>query len=196
MENANIRFLLLGPTDKNSQARLYIFALGLTFYDRKFYKKGIKVITYPGERLFPQAKSKDLLLSFIALREAQRKDCLDALLLDSKGNIREGTRTNFFAVKDNKIFTPPLTDVLEGITRKLALEAAKRAGIEAAEERISLKKIKNYQEFFITSTSMNIMPINQIDEYIVPGGAGEITKKLIKAFKEYRGENSKPLLRV
>ena len=83
------------------------------------------------------------------------------------------------------IYTPPLTDVLEGITRKIVVKLARKNNIKVVEEKISAKDIKNYDEFFITSTGMNIMPVTQIDDYIIGDKAGETTKILIKLFKDY-----------
>ena len=95
-----LRAVLIGDPD-NNKAKLFIFPIsGLTYYPSKLYKHGVKVITYHGERLIPRAKTKNLLMNFMALREANNKDAIEALLVDRQGNIREGTRTNFFAIKD------------------------------------------------------------------------------------------------
>ena len=107
---------------------------------------------------------------------------MEALLVDSDGNIREGTRSNFFAIKDNCIITPPREKVLEGITKKILLKAAKKE-FEILEEDIPLSKIGEYEEFFITSTSMNAMPINQINDYRIESSF-EKTRKLQKMLKE------------
>jgi len=164
LENAMLRFLLLGSGGKNEKPKLFIFSVGLIFYDKKDYKKGVKVITYKGERNIPQAKSKDLLINFLALREAMDSNAKDALLVDTDGFVREGTRTNFFAIKNNILYTAPLDDVLEGVTRKIVIMVAKKNNIKLIEKKIKLKELKDYDEFFITSTSMNILPITQIDD--------------------------------
>jgi branched-subunit amino acid aminotransferase/4-amino-4-deoxychorismate lyase len=196
IQNGTARVLFLGAGDETEIPRLYMFPLGLTFYPDKFYSNGVKVITFEGERNFPQSKTKDLTLSFVAYREAKNKEALDALLIDRDGFIREGTRTNFFAVKDGKIHTAPLADVLEGITRKILVKLARENDIEIVEEKVDPKKINEYQEFFITSTSMNVMPIVKINDNIVSKEVGPITKKMIKLFREYYNrevfeENSK-----
>ena len=185
LENAMLRFLLLGAGGKDEEPKLFIFSVGLKFYHKRDYKKGIKVITYNGERRVPQAKSKDLLINFLALREAMDKAAKDALLVDADDFVREGTRTNFFAIKDSVLYTAPLSDVLEGVTRKIVVMVAKENNIKLIEKKIKLKELKEYDEFFITSTSMNILPITQIDDYVIEEGVGPITKFLIKAFKEY-----------
>jgi branched-subunit amino acid aminotransferase/4-amino-4-deoxychorismate lyase len=185
LQDAMIRFLLLGSGGPGESPQLFLFPVGLTFYQSRDYSKGVKAVTFHGERPVPQSKSKDLLLNFMGLREAIHKGAKDALLIDSEGCIREGTRTNFFGVKDGKLYTAPLSDVLEGVTRKIIMRIAKENGIEVVEEKINASKLKDYDEFFFTSTSMNVLPISQIDEYEIPGGVGPVTKTFIKLFKDY-----------
>jgi branched-chain amino acid aminotransferase len=185
LHDAMIRFLLLGAGSPKEKPLLFLFPVGLTFYRSGDYNRGVKAITFHGERPIPQSKSKDLLINFMALREAMHHGAKDALLIDKEGCIREGTRTNFFAVKNGKLYTAPLTDVLEGITRKIVVKLAKENGVEIVEKKIKADKLKNYDEFFFTSTSMKVLPIAQVDDYEVPGGVGPVTKKLIKLFKDY-----------
>lgn len=179
-----LKVLLIGDPDGNDQVKLFIFPVsGLTYYPSKLYKQGAKVITYHGERRIPQSKTKDLLMSHLAFKEAKEKGALDALLIDQDGNVREGTRTNFFAIKDKTIFSAPKDDILEGVTKKIVLEVSKK-DFNIKYEKISLANIRNYEEFFITSTSMNIMPIKQIDDIIFDTDFKE-TKLIAKLFKEY-----------
>lgn len=185
LKDAMIRFLFQGPGAKDERPMLYLFSVGLTFYKTKEYRNGVKAVLYNGERLSPQAKSKDLLLNYMALRKAKSLGGQDALLVDHEGFVREGTRTNFFGVQDGKVYTAPLTYVLEGITRKLVVGLAKENDIEVVEESIHKDDLESFDEFFFTSTSMNILPITQIDEMIVRGGVGPVTKRLMKLFKEY-----------
>lgn len=165
--NFLIRIVLVGDPDNKDNALLYIFSVGgLTFYPDKWYRKGVKVITYHGERLFPQVKSTNLLLNFLAFETAKKQDALEALLIDKEGNIREGTRSNFFAVKGNYIFTPPKEKVLEGITQKIILNST-RGRFKIVWQDISFQNIRDYEECFISSTSLNVMPVRQIDGNIL-----------------------------
>jgi len=179
-----LRVILIGDPDCNKDAKLFIFPVtGLTYYSDEMYKKGVKVITYHGERKIPTAKAKDMLLIFLAYREAKRRGAVDALLVDKDGNIREGTQSNFFAMKDNTIIVPPKEKVLEGITKKIVLQVTKDK-FEVKERDISLSDIKNYDEFFITSTTKNVMPINQIDDIKIDSNFKRI-KVVQKLFKDY-----------
>jgi len=187
LQNALLRVILIGDADENKNAKLYIIPFGLTFYPEKFYKRGVKVITFFGERFLPNCKSKSLLLNFLALREAQRRDALEALLVDKDGNIREGTRSNFFVIKDDTLVTPPKEKVLEGITKKIVLKVSKKY-FKIKEKDIPLKMIKEFDECFITSTSMNVMPIRQIDDFIFDTQF-EKTRIIQKLFKEFYHKN-------
>lgn len=99
LKSALIKIVLIGDAINNSDAKIYIFiASTLTLYSKKYYDKGAKLISYTGERYLPDSKSKNLLLNFLAYRKAKRSHAIDAILIDHKNNIREGTRSNFFAV--------------------------------------------------------------------------------------------------
>ncbi len=184
INDAFLRVLLIGDPDTNQNAELYVFPLtGVHYYPKSAYTKGVKAITYKGERRFPTAKTKDLLLSFLAYKEAEKAGAIDALLVDNDGNIREGTRSNFFAVKEDTIITPPAGKVLEGITKKIILDLCKDRFM-ILEEDIPLSKIGTYDEFFVTSTLFNIIPLNKIDSTDIKQNF-TYTKEIQEIFKNY-----------
>ncbi len=184
IQDALLRIVLIGDPDNQGGEKLFIFSVGgLTFYPDKLYKEGAKAITFLGERRIPQAKTKDLLMSFIAYRKAKELGALDALLVDPAGNIREGTRSNIFAIKGRVLYTPPSDTVLGGIVRKIILEVAHK-DFEIKETDIALADIKNYEEVFISSTSMNVMPIKQIDDIVFDTDFPK-THEVAKLVKEY-----------
>lgn len=183
LKDVLVRILLIGP-ERGIEPILFLFPVGLTFYSDKLYNKGAKLITFKGERIFPTAKTKDLLLGYIAYREAVKQEAIDALLVDHDGNIREGTRSSFFVIKGDTLIAPPKEKVLEGVTRKIILEIAPQI-MKVKEGDIPLEKIKEYDEYFITGTTLNIMPINQIDDFSFGESAGEKVKELQRLFKEY-----------
>lgn len=183
MKDALVRILLIGP-ETETKPTLFLFPVGLTFYPDKFYKQGVKLITFEGERLFPTCKSKDLLLCYVAYREAIKQEAIDALLIDRDKNIREGTRSSFFVIKNNTLIAPPKEKILEGVTRKIILDIAPKI-MKVKEEDTPLNKIKGYDEHFITGTTLNVMPIRQINNIILREEVGEKVKELQNLFKEY-----------
>ena len=185
LQDALVRLLLIGQ-EKDSEPILFLFPVGLTFYPNKFYTQGVKLSTYQGERFLPTVKSKNLLLNYIAYRQAVDNKAMDALLIDHNNNITEGTRTSFFVIKNDTLIMPPKETTLEGVTRKIISEIAPQI-MKVKEEIIKLEAVKNnnYDECFISGTSLNIMPVRQIDDVILNETVGEKTKQLQKMYKEY-----------
>lgn len=163
VDSCNIKVLLIGAADINA-AKLYAICLNPLYPDRKLYKKGAKCITQNYERPFPHAKTLNMLQSYLAYREAKKAGAYDALAVNQNGEITEGTRTNFFAIKDKLITSPPQSDILLGVTRDHVISVAKQSGFEIVEAKIKLENLDLYDGFFLTSTSSKVMPLRQIDD--------------------------------
>jgi len=152
--------------------------------NREEITEGVKVILEKDLRwLRCDIKSTSLLPSVMANQNAIRNNAFEAILFRDDF-ITEGSHTNFFAVKNNKIFTAPLSNyILNGVTRKIVLELCKENNIDFCEEYIKVNDLKNYAEFFITGTTTEVVPIIQIDDWIVGDGKpGSITRKLQELF--------------
>ena len=161
-ETCNIKMLLIGSPTKEG-AQLFIICLNPLFPDKKLYRDGATLTTYKYERVFPHAKTLNMLQSYLAYRKAKESGAYDALLINGGGYITEGTRTNFFCIKDKIIYTPPEKDILLGVTRKVLLKVAKDNGYEVTEKDIKIDDIAKYDGAFISSTSSKIIPIQKID---------------------------------
>ena len=183
LKDSLIRLLLIGH-EKETEPLLFLFPVPLTFYPAKFYTKGVKLVTFKGERHFPTIKSKDMLLSYIAYREAIKHDAIDALLMDRNNKITEGTRSSFFAIKGNTLIVPPRNKVLGGVTRKIILEIAKKT-MNIEEKDLSLKNIADYDACFISGTTLNIMPVKQIDSMDLSKNDLKKIRTLQVLFKKY-----------
>jgi branched-subunit amino acid aminotransferase/4-amino-4-deoxychorismate lyase len=183
--DALLRLLLIGAASPDESPQVFVFPVGLTFYADKLYSRGASLVSVRGERHLPGVKSKDLLMSFQAFAQAQKANAIDALLVDAAGNVREGTRTTFYAIRGNELVTPPKSVVLEGVTRKIVFELAPSCGLNVAEKEIMLRDLldKKFDEVFVSNTSMGVMPVSKIDETVYE--VGPKTKALIKAFKDY-----------
>ncbi len=145
---------------------------------------GVKVILEKDLRwLRCDIKSTSLLPSVIANQNAIRNNAFEAILFRDD-IITEGSHTNFFAVKNNNIYTAPLSNyILSGITRKEILELCKENKIDFFEEHITINKLKDYDEFFLTGTTTEVTPVIQIDDWIVGDGKpGNITRTIQELF--------------
>jgi D-alanine transaminase len=89
-------------------------------------------------------------------------------------------------VKDGSVFTAPLSNlILDGITRKVVLELCHQLKIKVNEEHINKNELKNYKEFFITSTTKEITPVVQIDDWELNSKSSRvITKRLQLTFND------------
>jgi len=179
-ERYNLKMLLIGAIDPND-AQLIILPLNPLFPDKKFVKEGVDVITYEYARPFPNAKTLNMLNSYLAYKKAKEAGCFEALFTHPDGNIYEGTRSNLFMVKGKTLITPPSGHILEGITRDHVIELAKKEGIEVKEADIPLSETKNFDGAFLTSSAFKVMPIKKIDD-IEFGEIPEVTKKVIELY--------------
>jgi len=190
VESLNIKILLIGGRSAEDTL-LFILPLSPLFPDRKLYSKGATVETTYYRRFMPNAKTLNMLPSYLAYKKAQKHGHYDALLLDDDDTILEGTRTNFFAIKDSLVITPPVETVLDGVTRQTVMSVAKKNNFTVKEEKIPLKNLFEFDGAFLTSTSSKIMPLIQIDDFTFP----EINQKIKELMKFYDAflENYSPL---
>jgi len=164
------------------------------------YEKGLTAITVGVRRNAPEAlppniKSLNYLNNILAKIEANAKGGDEAIMFDVHGNISEGSGDNIFVVKNNRIITPPTLNNLRGITRLAAIELAVREGLEVSETNIGLFDIYTADEVFVTGTAAEIAPITRIDGRLIGDGKpGEITKKLMAAFKELTKKEGTPII--
>ncbi len=161
MPECNIKVMMFGRDGR--PADWYAFMLPALVAPQTSYTEGASCLLFRGERHFPQAKSLSMLLSTIAYREAARQGCWDALLVNGRGQITEGTRTNVFYARcgeSSAIYTPPAVDVLEGITRSTLIVALEEAGIHTVERPLDLADaLSGEYRLAMTSTSSRVMPI-------------------------------------
>ena len=146
--------------------------------------EGVKVILEKDLRwLRCDIKSTSLLPSVMANQKAFKSAAYEAILYRDD-IITEGSHTNFFAIKDNNVFTAPLSNyILDGVTRKVVLELCRENKICIIEKHIKVKELKTFDEFFVTGTTTEITPIIQFDEWRVKDGKpGEITRKIQEWF--------------
>ena len=147
------------------------------------YEQGICVVTCDLHRVQPQAKLTDFIAPASDYRQTLAVGINEALMVNSKGEILEGLSSNFFAIQGNKLITAG-EDVLAGITRALVINAARQLNLPVEYRAVQLSEIPQIDEAFITSASRGILPVRQIDNFLIGNGhPGEITKTISAAFE-------------
>ena len=160
-------------------------------YPDSLYREGARAVIVPMMRatrggLDPRIKSSNLLTNLSALREAHRKKAYEAILLNSEGEVAEGSMSNVFLVAKGVVRTPPISaGILEGITRELVIEVAREEGYPVEERGFKPEELLGADEVFITASSRQIVPIVQVDKTRIGNGKpGPVTRALIAAYKD------------
>ncbi len=188
-ENGNrdciLRIIALGVTQAEDEALVTILPQPLSRYPDSYYSEGAAVITFAGSRALPTCKSLNTLVNYLARRQAIRAGVHEAILRTG-GEMTEGSRSNIFAVCRDEIRTPPADRVLSGITRDIIVRLALEAGYRVLETPLNLMDLSQFSEFFITSTSMHIIPIVRIGgAHVGEGRVGPVTRDLMDRFERY-----------
>ncbi len=154
--------------------------------------EGVPVVVVSVRRNSPQAldpaiKSCNLLNNILAVREAQARGAVEAILLNERGEVAEGASSNVFVVKNGIARTPPLSaGILPGITRDVILERAAAVGVTMREETLRVADLIAADEVFITSTLKEAAPVSTVDGHPVGAGRpGLITLRILRDFREY-----------
>jgi branched-chain amino acid aminotransferase len=121
--------------------------------------------------------------------EAQREGFDEVALLNERGDVAECTAANIFAVKEGKVFTPPLNSgCLEGVTRGILFEIAPEAGVSVAEQTLRPENLFAADEVFISSTNRNLIGVGEIAGRKIAAAPGPVTRRLDELFAAYVNE--------
>ncbi|MDO5518373.1 MAG: aminotransferase class IV [Clostridium sp.] len=170
-------------TYKVNEKELDIFFIDHFYPSEDMYKNGVKTILYFGERENPNAKIVNDDFRSKVNKEIKENNAFEAILIDRNGFITEGSKSNIFMVRDNKLITSETKAVLPGVTRGEIIELAKENGIEVEETEYSYKDIDKLDGMFISGTSPKVLPINSVGDIKINVN-NEIVKKLMDAYNE------------
>jgi branched-chain amino acid aminotransferase len=174
-----------------SNPQVIIIADAISLYPKELYEKGLEIVTVSVQRMHPAAlspriKSLNYLNNILAKIEGLQAGCIEALMLNHKGEVAECTGDNIFLVRRGVLETPPLeAGILEGVTRDAVIEVAKAAGIEVRELPLTKHDVYIADECFLTGTAAEIVPVVRVDNRVIgTGKPGPMTRDLEKRFKK------------
>jgi branched-chain amino acid aminotransferase len=179
----------LGLDPRGCKPNVIVIADTISLYPKELYETGLKIVTaslirnHPNA-LNPRIKSLNYLNNILAKIEAIRAGCLEALMLNHKGEVAECTGDNVFVIKRGVIRTPP-TDagILEGVTRDVVMDLARAANIPLLEATLTRHDIYAAEECFLTGTAAEVIAVTECDGRVIGGGKqGPVTKQLREAF--------------
>ena len=130
----------------------------------------------------------------LARMEALNAGYDEAIMLNNKGHVAEGSAENIFVVKNGKITTPPLdADILNGITRDSAIKLLKSNKIKVIEKNLKINDLLKADEIFMTGTAAEVKSVTRVNKTKIGNGKiGEVTKELQESFMDtVMGKNKK-----
>ena len=179
----------LNPLDNPVEAMVAVWEWG-AYLGEEGQRNGVRarVSSYrrvSSDSLIPHAKaSGQYLNSVLAKIESLKSGYEEAILLDDKGHVSEGTGENIFVIRNGVIYTPPQTaGILDGINRKTCMQIARDLGYELVERDIARAEVALADEVFLTGTACELTPLREIDDIEV-GPPGPITREIQRVFDD------------
>ena len=181
----------LGLDPRGCKPNVIVIADTISLYPKELYETGLKIVTaslirnHPNA-LNPRIKSLNYLNNILAKIEAIRAGCLEALMLNHKGEVAECTGDNVFVVKKGVLRTPPAdAGILEGVTRNLVMDLARKAGIPLVEATLTRHDIYCAEECFLTGTAAEVIAVTKVDDRVIGAGKqGPVTRRLREMFQK------------
>ncbi len=174
-----------------SNPEVIVIADTITLYPREYYEHGLHIVTVSTIRnhpaaLSPRIKSLNYLNNILAKIEGLQAGCVEALMLNQKGEVAECTGDNIFLVRKGELLTPSVeAGILEGITRAVVLELARELKIPVRETPLTKHDVYIADECFLTGSAAEIVPVTKVDSRKIGGGVpGPITLRLLERFHE------------
>lgn len=182
----------LGLDPRRCDPQVIVIVDDIALYPPELYDNGLDIITSSVIRNHPAAlssrvKSLNYLNSILAKIEAIRGGCLEALMLNHNGEVAECTGDNIFIVKRGELRTPTIdAGMLEGVTRSVVMDLAAAAGFVVREMTLLRHDIYAADEFFLTGTAAEIIPVVKCDGRPIGNGKpGPVFRQLRERFLAY-----------
>jgi branched-chain amino acid aminotransferase len=175
--------------NKTSDPQVIIIADHIQLYPKELYEKGLDLITAATIRnhpaaLSPRIKSLNYLNNIMAKMEGLQAGCVEALMLNHKGEVAECTGDNIFIIRNGELWTPPIeAGILEGVTRNAVLDLWRAENRVAHERPFTRHDIFVASECFLTGSAAEVIPVVRLDQRpIGDGTVGHSTKEVIRWF--------------
>lgn len=179
--DGNIKFVL-NYSDEGANFLLYF--ISHKYPSEDMYKVGVKTILHHAERINPNAKVINVGFREQVDKELQAKSAYEAILVNNKDNITEGSKSNIFLVKNNIVYTSLVEDVLPGVTRGRIINILNNLGIDVKETNINYKEVENMDALFITGTSPKVLPIKYVDDLVFESSTNTVVVNIMRKYNE------------
>jgi branched-chain amino acid aminotransferase len=182
--------------NRTSNPQVIIITDHIALYPAEMYEKGLEIITASTVRnhtaaLSPRIKSLNYLNNILAKIEGLQAGCVEALMLNVKGEVAECTGDNIFLVKDGALATPPPeAGILDGVTRRAVMQLAAGQGRDVREIPLTRHDVYIADECFLTGTAAEVIPVVRVDQRTIGAGTpGPVTRDLMQRFRTLTRES-------
>jgi len=162
--------LLLGWNSPQGSVEWAVCFIPHRYPSEADYARGVSLAILEAERLNPNAKVLDAALRKRADEIISSEGVYEVLMVNAKGFITEGSRSNCFFVRSDAIVTPPALQVLPGVTRAMVLDICREAGLPVAEQLVGRNELEAIEAVFLTGTSPGVLPVSHIENRDYPAG--------------------------
>ncbi|MDH5761598.1 MAG: aminotransferase class IV [Nitrospinota bacterium] len=157
----------------------------------EWYEKGVPVSLIPDcapkfGGMKEQIKTTNYLSQILARKQAVDQNSVDAVMVNEKGEVCDGTIFNIFLVKNEELSTPAVNGyVLAGVSRQVVLDVASQSGIACRERTINVEDVLQADEIFLTNTGWEVLPVTRVNgETVGNGQPGPLTRRLRQGFQK------------
>jgi len=156
----------------------------------ELFEKGIETSILKWDRVDPNIKVFRGDYKKAVADVFSKTNAYEVVLADSNDKLYEGSKSNLFVVKGNKVYTAPDEKILLGITRRRVLESLDKAGAELVVGMFSFEELKNDKNsaLFVSSTPFDILPIRSVDGYVFDSAKDPMVRKIQQNYKEAMNE--------
>lgn len=175
--------------NRTSNPQVIVITDHIALYPAELYEKGLEIVTVSVIRnhpaaLSPRIKSLNYLNNILAKIEGLKAGCIEALMLNHKGEVAECTGDNIFLVRRGELLTPPVeAGILEGVTREAVMEIARAQEITVRETPLTKHDVYIAEECFLTGTAAEVIPVVKVDNRTIGAGTpGPMTRDLRERF--------------
>ena len=156
----NIRFQF----NSNNTKQFRAWFIPAAYPSRQQYTEGVSVKTLPAKRTNPNIKTRNKKLRNDADEFIINHHVYEAILVNQEGYLTEGSRSNIFFISNEIFFTPPQSDVLQGVTREKIISLLTNNNLHFKERLIHISELNSFQSCFISGTSVKVLPVATINE--------------------------------
>lgn len=155
------------------------------------------LLPFAQESFLAEHKSLNYLLGVVGRAYAARHNADEGIYVGNNGALREGTTSSLFLVRDGSLYTVPTIGILPGVTRRIVLDLAFRAGIRTIERPLHAQDLFEGDEAFLTSSLQEIVPLVHVDNRpIGEGKPGPVTRQLQRLYRAAVRSETSPSKRL